>query len=146
MSQYNTGLVDATAGSSVITGNGTSWLGNVAPGDEIQIGDNPAFFIVASVASSTSLTVTVPMPFTVSGAEYVINSDFTANLNLPKVASGDLSFPETVTRAFEILDATVAAVGAGTGAVPDNEAADQWLQALQELRPTQAQERLRRLA
>ena len=50
MSQYSTGTVSTVIGTNVVTGVGTSWIAFVSAGDEIKIGTDKFFYIVAAVA------------------------------------------------------------------------------------------------
>ena len=104
MAQYLTGTVSTTAGSATITGVDTLWLVNVQAGNEIKIGDDPVFYVIGAVASDTSLTLTAPYPATVAGEDYLIVNDFTGNVGLPLLNSGDLNSPEIFTRAMQIID------------------------------------------
>lgn len=57
---YTTGTALFTISSKVVTGTGTKWTTNVRAGDFIGTGSSPStWYIVASVESDTSLTLTV---------------------------------------------------------------------------------------
>lgn len=103
--QYSDGTVSTTAGSNVITGAGTLWLTYGKPGAEIVIGDNPAVYVIGGVLSDTSMWATANLAETVTGETYGLSVDFTTNLGLCKVQTGDTLIPEMVTRALEKLDA-----------------------------------------
>lgn len=54
---YSAGTVTATNGSASITGNGTSFLGNVRVGDGITIAGSTSIHEVTGVTSDTQLTI-----------------------------------------------------------------------------------------
>ena len=55
---YSAGTVALTAGSKTATGAGTAWLANVDAGMLMQVGGSGRYYVVASVQSDTSLTLT----------------------------------------------------------------------------------------
>jgi len=59
-----TGTVAVTAASGTVTGTSTNFVGELAVGDHITINGEPR--VVATIASSTSLTVTEPLDATAS--------------------------------------------------------------------------------
>lgn len=61
---YTTGTVSTTAGSSTVTGSGTSWLANVDAGTLMQHQGSGRIQVVRSVETNTSLTLTAPAPTT----------------------------------------------------------------------------------
>lgn len=63
---YLTGTINYTAGSKTVTGTGTTWVGNVDPGDFLG-----AVGVVESVQSNTSLTLRDNAASTATGATYV---------------------------------------------------------------------------
>lgn len=69
---YNTGTVTISAGSTSVTGSGTSWSSsNVGPGSLISVGVGGGQAIVDKVNSATSLTLLDPWPaIAVSGIAY----------------------------------------------------------------------------
>lgn len=54
------GTFSVTEGSVIVTGTGTSFTTDVAPGDHIKIGENA--LIVSTIYSDTTLTLTSPYP------------------------------------------------------------------------------------
>lgn len=62
--EYHTGTVSVSQGSRTVTGVGTSWVGNVAPGDIFNPGGGivgaSGFGVVQSVNSNTDITLAVP--------------------------------------------------------------------------------------
>ncbi|NQU44510.1 DUF2793 domain-containing protein [bacterium] len=106
MAQYTTGTVTTTAGSNVVTGDSTSWLANLDAGDLFQVDGDTAWFTIATVDSNTQITLAANYPSTNSAADYVAVTDFTNNLNLPLLYSGDLHAAEIISRAFRLLDAS----------------------------------------
>jgi len=94
MSQYRIGTCTFTNGSATVTGQGTSWLGNVSAGNWIvrQGFGTTTYeaYQVASVASNTSLTLTAPYGGTTAAAvAYVITVDMLPN-GIPELSNGDL--------------------------------------------------------
>jgi hypothetical protein len=67
---YSTGTVSGTAGLKVLTGVGTTWVGNVDPGMLIRIGAAGRYYVVASVDSNTQITLMQPLLTTPAGATY----------------------------------------------------------------------------
>lgn len=62
---YDTGTVAMSAGSTAVTGTGTSWAGLIRAGDMLEIGGRQ--MRIASVESSTALTLLLPAPAAASG-------------------------------------------------------------------------------
>lgn len=109
MSQYKTGTVSVTSGSSVVTGSGTAW--QTAGIDSSNIftkeGDNVAYTI-ASVDSDTQITLTANYSgSTSSGSAYGVTIDFTPN-GLPLLSSGDLNTDAIYNEAMLNIDNNVA--------------------------------------
>ena len=52
---YTTGVISINSGSKIITGGGTSWVGNITPGEQIFLTD--AFYEVLTVDSDTQITL-----------------------------------------------------------------------------------------
>ncbi|MBN9243929.1 MAG: hypothetical protein J0I98_14150 [Mesorhizobium sp.] len=74
---YNIGYATLAAGSAVMTGQGTLWLGNVRPGD-LVVGYGNGTAIVGTVDSNTQITLTRPWRGTAQAAavyEIVYTSD-----------------------------------------------------------------------
>jgi len=68
---YSTGTVSITLDSDTITGSGTTWTTNAAPGDAITI--NNEYYLVKSVTDNTTLVLTeVAREATASGLSYEI--------------------------------------------------------------------------
>ncbi len=57
LSTYTTGTASGSSGAVTLTGVGTSWLTNVAPGDEIVLNNDSNIYKVYSIESNTSLTL-----------------------------------------------------------------------------------------
>lgn len=73
--EYTTGTISGTAGSTTITGSGTSWLANVDPGMILAFRG-----VVKSVTSDTSLELVRPLSHTVSaGTAYGLTPYEVAN-------------------------------------------------------------------
>lgn len=72
MSYYNTGTIAVTNGSTAVTGTGTAWVNTIFPGD-VLIGPGGVAYVIASVASNTSLTLArAYLGTTASGQAYDI--------------------------------------------------------------------------
>lgn len=70
--EYSTGTIAFATNSNTITGTGTAWLANVAPGDVIMSARLGLVFYVSAVASDTSLTISGETNGqSLSGVEYV---------------------------------------------------------------------------
>lgn len=87
-SQYTTGEVTLTQDSNVVTGSGTAFLGNVYPGDRLQIGNND--YWVWRVETDTQLIL----------QNYAIES-----YSGTYIASGD--YPRTAVLSFTPAEASV---------------------------------------
>lgn len=110
MSQYKTGTVSVTNGSQVVTGNGTSWLSNVQPGDGFVLVGVPVPYTVSSVDSDTQLKLSASWSGSpTSGAKYAIFRDFTSEYNLPELSQGDIETATIWTRALRLIDQLQAA-------------------------------------
>lgn len=70
---YSTGTVTATTGSKTVSGSGTSWLGNVIPGDKLTL--NGTEYYVENVDSDTSITLYQKLLSDYSSASYTLTSD-----------------------------------------------------------------------
>lgn len=87
---YSTGTADTTAGSSTVTGSGTSWLANVDPGMLFLGTVSGVSVAVTRVIDDTHLEVAAPIPLTTSGAYNLvsISSGFGAtSIDLPTTGS-----------------------------------------------------------
>ncbi len=74
VTNYTTGTIDATKGSAVVDGTGTSWqMANRGRGDRIQI--NGTDYTILSIDSETQLTLTVPVSGSYTGI-YTISRQF----------------------------------------------------------------------
>lgn len=127
MAQYHVGFASTTSGSNVVVFSNDGdmepeLLANASAGDEIQIGDNPVYFTIASVDADDQITLTANYPDDNEDAEYNIVRDFSPSLSLPLPGQGDLHFADLVSRAFQLLDQWVSATGgnrmAYTGSFP----------------------------
>jgi uncharacterized protein (TIGR02597 family) len=127
------GTVSTTAGSAVITGTNTSFSTAVSIGDRLMIGR--CYFLVKSVTSDTSLTVSVPalatssgLPASVSktpkeGCLYTVTSNDLTSLTLD-LNGDDLSSVQPDTEILIIpywtLNSIFPASDANTSFVPSN--------------------------
>lgn len=69
---YTTGTVSGSAGSTQITGSGTSWLQNAWRGALIQFNGDGKYYIISGIGSDTLLTLTAPLEDSYSGDTYAI--------------------------------------------------------------------------
>lgn len=91
---YTTGTITSTYGSKTVTGSGTSWLANVAPGTFLTDGSGQFIGVVQSVASNTSITLEEPAFLAVAGAAY---SAKPTRGFAPRVVSGEITSSTSTT-------------------------------------------------
>jgi hypothetical protein len=104
--QYKAGSVAVTSGSNIVTGTDTLWLANLTAGDIFTVSPGGVWYQIASVDSSTQLTLTAPYGGSTAAAQdYAVTRDFTPNLNLPYPVRGDIETPAIVARALLAIDA-----------------------------------------
>jgi hypothetical protein len=117
MAQYNAGTVALTSGSATVTGTGTSWVGNVTPGDYVYFPGVLGSWRVNTVVSNTSLTLTAPYNGSLVGAgrSYTIARDFSPLLKLPLMRKGDIETAQIYSDAMGLLESKV-----GTLVTPPN--------------------------
>lgn len=111
MSQYSSGLVAFVKGSDQVVGTGTNWAVDVIKiGDQINHATYPlAPYTIGAVDFDTQ-TLTLTSNYAGESdpaASYQITTDYTANLSLPELSSGDLNPAAIVTRALRTLDVIV---------------------------------------
>lgn len=115
MAQYKVGTISVTNGSAVITGSGTDWnnvLYNIKANDSVFIAGDTVDYRVLTVDSATQITLTGAVQrSTGSGLIYAVSKDFTPNINLPLVGTGDIRTDQLFSRAMNNLDSTI---GGGT--------------------------------
>ena len=115
MAQYKVGTISVTNGSAVITGSGTDWnnvLYNIKANDSVFIAGDTVDYRVLTVDSATQITLTGAVQrATGSGLTYAISKDFTPNISLPLVGTGDIRTDQLFSRAMNNLDSVV---GGGT--------------------------------
>jgi hypothetical protein len=102
--------VTATNGSAVVTLSDTSGIvvgSYFKRSDENTPGSYPSVYEVASIVADTSVTLTGNYAGTSGTFTGLFTNDFTANLSLPLLNSGDLGTPEILSRALNILDSAV---------------------------------------
>ncbi len=85
--RYETGTVDVTNGSAVVTGTGTSWSSNLKAGDFIHVGATAqrdpaaAWFEIESVDSDTQITLTADYDDATAAAQaYTARKTFTGDM------------------------------------------------------------------
>ena len=115
MAQYKVGTISVTNGSAVITGSGTDWnnvLYNIKANDSVFIAGDTVDYRVLTVDSATQITLTGAVQrSTAAGLTYAVSKDFTPNINLPLVGTGDIRTDQLFSRAMNNLDT---AIGGGT--------------------------------
>ena len=82
------GAINASKGSTAITGSGTYWeTAGINPGDMLEVNNSGLFYEIATINSDTSITLArAYQGDTVSGAAYAIVRNFTATM-LSKIAA-----------------------------------------------------------
>ena len=113
MAQYNTGTVDVTNGSAIVTGVGTEWLANVTAGVDylvvLGVPGEDIHRLIQTVDSDTQLTLAAPFGgATDTGRTYTILRDFTS-AGLPLMDRLDQALQEVhnlaMTRINDLLTA-----------------------------------------
>lgn len=105
LSQYRTGTVTLASGEAVVIGQGTTFLSNVQAGDLFKKQNQNSIYEVGSVDSNTQITLTSKYVGSgESGVTYSITRDFTPNMSLPEISSGDRDWPYLLTRALRLID------------------------------------------
>ena len=76
------GAINASKGSTAITGSGTYWeTAGINPGDMLEVNNSGLFYEIATINSDTSITLArAYQGDTVSGAAYAIVRNFTATM------------------------------------------------------------------
>lgn len=77
---YSTGTVSGTINTTTVTGSGSTWLGNIYPGDILVIGSYS--YTVRSVDSNTQITLYNYQQTTSTSASYTITRQFGRILRL----------------------------------------------------------------
>lgn len=117
MGQYKIGTVTTTNGSTVVTGDGTSWLANVSVGNGFVVSGLPLIYDVASVDSDTQITLLTPWSGeTGSGKAYAIHRDFTSG-GIPELSQGDIETATILTRVVRRIQTLIGAGGDSGGDV-----------------------------
>lgn len=112
MSQYQTGTVSVTNGSSTVTGAGTAWASNANTGDLFAVEGDGVLYVIASVGGNGQITLAANYAGSTAGAaSYAISRDFTPNEGLPLMAPGDLEATAVYSRAMTLLDQKLKALG-----------------------------------
>ena len=97
--QYRQFTVNVTRGSRTVTGNGTAFTGNVQPGNAFKVKDNPVIYTVSAVVSDTQLTLSANYSGnSITNTQYQITRDYTPNLELAEVHTGDQDWPVHLTQ------------------------------------------------
>ena len=95
MGQYQTGTVNLTNGSPVVTGNSTNWSTSViSVGDLFSKYGETAIYQIASIDSTSQITLTTNYVGTDSTSVYYeITTDWTPNFSLAEISAGDRDWP-----------------------------------------------------
>lgn len=135
MAQYQIGTVAVSNGSAVVTavdpdaGGGvfadTEWLTEVSAGDLFYIDGDPVAYLVSSISSDTSLslsslyqgTTVTPAGDPLTGANYAIHRDFSSNYNFPLPSSGDIGLSVFIQLAMVTIDSEMASLDARITAI-----------------------------
>ncbi len=108
MSQYTTGTVSVLSGNATISGNGTTWLGNVSAGSVFSVLGSKVPYIVGNVAGNGTATLTAPYAGSNSnGLSYAITTSFTPNRGIPYMEQGDVDTATIFKEAMLLLDDTI---------------------------------------
>ncbi|MEA1651847.1 hypothetical protein UAJ10_22885 [Nitrospirillum sp. BR 11164] len=104
MTQYTTGTITLTNGSATVTGMGTVWLANLAPGALLTVSEDDPVAVVAAVTADGSLTLETPWP----GASYTNTAyeavrDFDPSTGAPLLSHGLRNTNVVVNRAILAL-------------------------------------------
>lgn len=111
MSQYKTGTISVTNGSQTVLGSGTSWSGEISPGDILTIVNDGVWYEVAAVTGNTSLTLAANYAGTTGSAKtYAITRDFTTPDNIPYPEKGDIETASLMKRAILTIQAKLTAL------------------------------------
>jgi len=117
MSQYTTGNVTVKNNSATVWGASCDFVtaSNVKIGDLFKVRNVSAWYQVSAVNLATNLNITpVYAGANASNTTYLIARDFTTNLDLPEITSGDVDWPEVYTRAMRIIDSEMCSVTVAT--------------------------------
>lgn len=112
MAQYNTGNITLVNASTQVVGASCDWVtaSNIKTGDMLKKSGENAWYNITAVTSATRLSVSPAYAgANASNVAYAVTRDFTPNLSLPEVSSGDLDWQDSYTRAARILDTQVIA-------------------------------------
>lgn len=108
--QYVTGTVTVTNGSTTVTGAGTAWLSEVTPGAHyFAIKNENVWYGIASVANDGALTLTSAYTSSTKTAQdYVIQRNFTSNQGYMAPGYGDVNISAMVRDTVLKLDSYIA--------------------------------------
>jgi len=121
MSQYQVGTVEVTQGNALVTAvdpdspdvlASQEWLNEVNQGDLFYVAGDAVTYVVDTVNSDTSLTLTSTYQGTtvtasgtpLAGASYAIHRDFSDNYAFPITSQGDIGIPVLVKLVTLYLD------------------------------------------
>jgi hypothetical protein len=112
MAQYNTGNITLVNASTQVVGASCDWItaSHVKVGDMLKKSGENAWYNITAVQTATRVSISPAYAgANASNVGYAITRDFTPNLSLPEVSSGDLDWQDSYTRAVRILDTQVIA-------------------------------------
>ena len=109
MAQYKLGTISITNGTNIVTGASTQFLANVAVGNSFKVSGVNALYNVIAVDSDTQIRISPNYAgTTVAGSQYQISKDFTPNLGLAEIETGDSEFAFHLTHeVIRKLDAAI---------------------------------------
>lgn len=114
MTQYKTGRVSITHGSTSVVGYGTSWLtASITAGDIFTVKGEPNIYWIDSVDDNISITLSQNY-YSLTGsnlhnAEYAIVQDYTTNYTWPKIANSDYNWTHIIRNAILSIEKDMAA-------------------------------------
>jgi len=107
--QYLTGSASVTNGSTSVSGTGTLWAANAAPGDFFAVAG--VWYQVASVTDDTALQLSEAYQGTTNTTTgYLIHRGLTVNLGLPVPVPGEMQPANAVAQALRMIDAELKAL------------------------------------
>lgn len=126
MAQYKEGTVDIEKGTQFVRGYGTNWLLNVEPGQLFRLVGAKVHYIVGDVVADDLLLLTGNfLQDDVLAGAYIISRDFTQNLSLIELYTGDYEVLALITESFRRIDSYVGTLaliaGGNLPALPDLE-------------------------
>lgn len=123
MAQYDTGTITTEIGTTV-TGTGVDWT-RITAGDRIFVNADVVSYEVATIdVPNSTLELTSNYPSVQTDVTYAIVQDYTNQLSLPLLNSGDQKTAEIYNRAMVLLDGATRGGLTYRGAYADADARD----------------------